>query len=54
LAILLIWAGLIEAFLSQYHEPVIPYAAKITFGILELLLLILFLSRSGKMAEQHE
>jgi uncharacterized membrane protein SpoIIM required for sporulation len=46
--ILLVWAGFIEAFLSQYHEPVIPYEAKIAFGCIELILLILFLSRSGK------
>jgi uncharacterized membrane protein SpoIIM required for sporulation len=47
-ACLLVWAGIIEAFLSQYHEPVIPYSGKIAFGILEFVLLILFLSRSGK------
>ena len=47
-AILLVWAGLVEAFVSQYHEPVIPYGVKITFGILELGALILFLSRSGR------
>ena len=49
-AIMLVWAGIIEAFLSQYHEPVIPYSAKILFGGIELLLLILFLSRSGRGA----
>ena len=49
--VMLIWAGFIEAFLSQYHEPVIPYAAKIGFGCIELMLLILFLARSGKRAE---
>jgi len=48
---MLVWAGFIEAFLSQYHEPVITYAVKITFGFIELALLILFLSRSGKKAE---
>jgi uncharacterized membrane protein SpoIIM required for sporulation len=47
-AALLVWAGFIEAFLSQYHEPVIPYSAKIAFGSIELALLILFLSKSGK------
>jgi uncharacterized membrane protein SpoIIM required for sporulation len=45
--LLLIWAGFIEAFLSQYHEPVIPYEAKIAFGCVELFLLFLFLTRSG-------
>jgi uncharacterized membrane protein SpoIIM required for sporulation len=45
--VLLIWAGFIEAFLSQYHEPIIPYPAKIAFGLVELCLLILFLARAG-------
>ena len=47
-AILLIWAGFIEAFLSQYHEPIIPYEMKIGFGLVELMLLSLFLAKSGK------
>ncbi len=47
-AILLVWAGIIEAFLSQYHEPVIPYWVKITFGAVELVLLILFLTLAGR------
>jgi uncharacterized membrane protein SpoIIM required for sporulation len=47
-ALLLIWAGIIEAFLSQYHEPVIPYAVKISFGVIELGLLTWYLSRCGK------
>jgi uncharacterized membrane protein SpoIIM required for sporulation len=46
--VLLVWAGFIEAFLSQYHEPVIPYDAKIAFGCIELVLLFTFLSRSGR------
>ena len=46
-AIMLVWAGIIEAFLSQYHEPIIPYSVKIGFGLTELILLIFFLSRSG-------
>ena len=47
-AVMLIWAGIVEAFFSQYHEPVIPYGVKIGFGLLELLLLVLFLARSGR------
>lgn len=47
-AVLLVWAGFVEAFLSQYHEPVIPYVVKIAFGCVELTLLILFLSMSGR------
>ena len=48
--ILLVWAGFVEAFLSQYHEPIIPYWAKISFGAIELCLLTLFLARSGSRA----
>jgi uncharacterized membrane protein SpoIIM required for sporulation len=47
-ALLLVWAGFVEAFLSQYHEPAIPYAAKIALGVLELALLGGFLSLAGK------
>jgi uncharacterized membrane protein SpoIIM required for sporulation len=46
-AVFLVWAGFIEAFLSQYHEPVIPYSVKIAFGLVELVLLVLYLSKSG-------
>jgi uncharacterized membrane protein SpoIIM required for sporulation len=44
-ALLLIWAGLVEAFFSQYHEPILPYQFKIIFGLFELLALLTFLSR---------
>lgn len=54
LAILLVWAGIIEAFLSQYHEPILPYWLKITFGITELIVLMLFLSLSGRDKEALE
>lgn len=46
-AILLVWAGLVEAFFSQYHEPILPYELKIAVGLLQLIALFLFLSRSG-------
>ncbi len=49
-AILLIWAGFVEAFLSQYHAPVFPYWAKIGLGTVELALLALFLFKSGSTA----
>ena len=54
--LMLIWAAFIEAFLSQYHEPVIPYDAKIAFGCVELVLLALFLAKSGasKKAQGQE
>jgi len=48
IALMLVWAGMIESFFSQYHEPVLPYEVKIGFGLLELTMLTLFLSRSGR------
>jgi uncharacterized membrane protein SpoIIM required for sporulation len=53
-ALMLVWAGLVEAFFSQYHAPVLPYAVKIAFGVTELVLLILFLSLGGRKAERRE
>ena len=49
--LLLVWAGFVEAFLSQYHEPVMPYSVKIAFGLVELVLLSLFLAKSGATTE---
>ena len=51
-ALLLVWAGFVEAFLSQYHQPVVPYDLKIGFGCIELTLLCLFLSMSGRRKEE--
>ena len=48
IGLMLIWAGIVEAFFSQYHEPVLPYGVKIGFGVVELILLVLFLARSGR------
>jgi uncharacterized membrane protein SpoIIM required for sporulation len=47
IALMLVWAGIVEAFLSQYHEPVISYGMKIGFGLVEAALLIVFLTRAG-------
>ena len=47
-ALMLVWAGFVEAFLSQYHEPILPYSVKIAFGIVELILLVLFLAKAGR------
>lgn len=52
--LLLIWAGIVESFFSQYHEPFIPYTLKIVFGAAQLILLYLFLSRSGLKAERQQ
>jgi uncharacterized membrane protein SpoIIM required for sporulation len=47
-ALMLVWAGIIEAFFSQYHAPVMPYHIKIAFGVFELMILALFLGIAGK------
>ena len=47
-AVMLVWAGLMEAFISQYHRPVIPYALKISLGVCELLVLTGFLAWAGR------
>jgi len=47
-AIMLVWAGIVESFFSQYHEPVLPYAVKIAFGLLELGGLVAFLGFAGR------
>lgn len=47
-AALLVWAGIIEAFISQYHQPVIPYGLKIAFGVCEALALAGFLGWAGR------
>lgn len=47
-AALLVWAGTVESFISQYHQPVIPYAVKIAFGLCELAALTLFLGWAGR------
>ncbi len=53
-ALLLVWAGFVESFLSQYHEPVLPYWVKISFGFVEIILLTLFLARSGAGAAAQQ
>ena len=47
-ACMLVWAGIVEAFISQYHQPVLPYSIKIAFGLCEMAALIGFLGWAGK------
>jgi uncharacterized membrane protein SpoIIM required for sporulation len=54
IAVLLVWAGIIESFLSQYHAPVLPYSAKIVFGVVQLALLVSFLTFAGRSKEAPE
>jgi uncharacterized membrane protein SpoIIM required for sporulation len=45
---LLVCAGLVESFVSQYHQPVLPYSLKIAFGVCELAALAAFLTWTGR------
>lgn len=47
-AVLLVWAGIVESYFSQHHEPTIPYAAKIAFGVVQLAALFLWLGLAGR------
>ncbi len=46
-ALLLVWAGIVESFLSQYHDPLF-YPWKIGVGAVQLAGLILYLSLCGR------
>lgn len=47
-ALMLVWAGFVEAFFSQYHYPVISYSTKIMVGLVELVILIVFFGLVGR------
>lgn len=47
-ALMLVWAGIVEGFFSQHHAPVMPYSVKIAFGAVELCLLMFFFRYSGR------
>jgi uncharacterized membrane protein SpoIIM required for sporulation len=46
--VMLIWAGIVESFISQYHKPVLPYELKIGFGVVESAALWLYLGLAGR------
>lgn len=46
-ALLLVWAGVVESFLSQYHAPEF-YPFKIGFGAVQLALLVAYLAFCGR------
>jgi uncharacterized membrane protein SpoIIM required for sporulation len=48
LAMMLVWAGMMEAFFSQYHAPVLPYGFKVAVGAAELVLLTIYLLLIGR------
>lgn len=47
-AIILVWAGIVESFFSQFHEPAIPYAVKIIFGVVQGAGLFAYLFFAGR------
>ena len=56
LAMMLVWAGIMEAFFSQHHAPVLPYGFKVAVAAAELVLLtiyLLFIGRREIGAEAH-
>lgn len=52
-ACLMAWAGVIEAFFSQYHEPVLPYWIKITFGAVQFTCFCAFMALSGRRPDEE-
>lgn len=48
LAMMLVWAGIMEAFFSQHHAPVLPYGFKIAVAVAELVLLTIYLLLVGR------
>ena len=48
LAVMLVWAGTMEAFISQYHQPTLPYGVKIAMGLVELAVLAAWLGLAGR------
>jgi uncharacterized membrane protein SpoIIM required for sporulation len=48
LAMMLVWAGMMEAFFSQHHAPVLPYGFKVAVGAAELVLLTIYLLLIGR------
>ena len=50
-ALMLIWAGIVESFLSQYHTKAF-YPIKIGFGVIQLSVLIAFLGFCGRKKKE--
>jgi uncharacterized membrane protein SpoIIM required for sporulation len=54
LAMMLVWAGVMEAFFSQNHAPVLPYAFKVAVATAELALLTMYLALIGAREGRRE
>jgi uncharacterized membrane protein SpoIIM required for sporulation len=48
LAMMLVWAGIMEAFFSQHHAPALPYGFKVAVAAAELVLLTIYLLLIGR------
>jgi uncharacterized membrane protein SpoIIM required for sporulation len=48
MAMMLVWAGLMEAFFSQHHAPILPYEFKVAVGVAEFALLTAYLLLIGR------
>jgi uncharacterized membrane protein SpoIIM required for sporulation len=48
IGVMLVWAGAVEAFISQSHRPVLAYSSKIAFGVMELAALGSYLLFAGR------
>lgn len=51
IALLLIWAGIVESYLSQTHEPQIQYSTKIAIGVIELVVFVAYLLYSDRISQ---
>jgi uncharacterized membrane protein SpoIIM required for sporulation len=49
--VLLIWSGFVESYISQYHEPALPYNLKIAFGLTVSAVLWIYLFLGGRKGE---
>ena len=49
IVVLLIWAGFVESYLSQTHEPQIAYSVKIAIGIVEFAALCVYVGWGDKI-----
>ena len=54
LAMMLTWAGIMEAFFSQHHAPVLPYGFKVAVGAAEFVLLTVYLLLIGRRETEAE
>ena len=54
LSMMLVWAGIMEAFFSQHHAPALPYGFKVAVAVAELILLTIYLLVIGRADPRAE